>query len=83
MCQLQATLKGAQFKVAAYKRENEKLADGAEAAKLEITGAFGSTRLMMTVAGLSCSGLTHTEWLAFECWVLNCSTEVLKLSAAS
>ena len=45
VCQLQATLTGAQYKLAAYKRENEKLADGAEAAKAEITGACGTTPL--------------------------------------
>ena len=39
MCQLQASLKGAQYKLAAYKRENDKLADGSEAAKAEVTGA--------------------------------------------
>ena len=38
MCQLQASLKGVQYKLAAYKRENEKLSDGAEAARAELTG---------------------------------------------
>ena len=40
MCQLQASLKGVQYKLAAYKRENDKLADGAEAAQAEVTGAY-------------------------------------------
>ena len=42
MCQLQASLKGVEYKLAAYRRENEKLADGAEAAKAELTGECSS-----------------------------------------
>ena len=40
VCQLQASLKGVQYKLAAYKRENDKLTDGAEAARAEVTGAL-------------------------------------------
>ena len=43
VCQLQASLKGVQFKLAANKRENEKLADGAEAAKAELTGVHSTS----------------------------------------
>jgi nucleoid-associated protein YgaU len=53
VCQLQATLKGAQYKLAAYKRENEKLADGAEATKVENTGVHGGTAVTLAVARLS------------------------------